>query len=114
MKRKKQQQRELGTLKMPGYTGAYSTLLAVLKNIPELPSELRNLRDDRRPLAVNHANELRIHIEGVKRLNTEELFTAADQALLALDRIIAKANRRAKEDQPAEEPGVADVQREAS
>jgi ParB-like chromosome segregation protein Spo0J len=117
-KRKKQQQGELGMLKMPGYTGAYSTLLAVLKNIPELPSELRNLRDDRRPLAVNHAHELRRHIEGLKMLDTEDLFVAADVAVRALDRIIARANVGAKE-QPAEKPedsadAVADVQREAS
>ena len=104
-KRKKQQQQgELGTLKMPGYTGAYSTLIAVLENIPRLPNELRNLRDDRRTLAPKHANELRLHIEGLKMLDTEELFTTADQALLALGRIIARANGGAKEEQPAEQP----------
>jgi hypothetical protein len=62
-KRKKQQQREMGTLKMPGLTGAYSTLLAILKNIPGLPGELRNLREDRSLLSVNHAKELQIHID---------------------------------------------------
>ena len=104
---------------MPGLTGAYSTLLAVLENIPRLASELRNLRDDRSPLSVKHANELRRHIEGLKTLDTEELFSAADVALLALGRIIARANGGAKQEQPAEQPGdtadaVADVQREAS
>jgi len=103
-RRKKQQQREMGSLKMPGYTGAYSTLIAVLENIPRLPNELRNLRDDRRTLAPKHANELRLHIEGLKMLDTEELFTTADQALLALGRIIARANGGAKEEQPAEQP----------
>jgi hypothetical protein len=103
---------------MPGYTGAYSTLLAVLRNIPELSSELRNLRNDRNPLSVKHANELRIHIEGLKMLDTEELFSAADVAIRALDRVIARANVGAKENQPAENPedsadAVADVQREA-
>jgi hypothetical protein len=118
-RKRKKQQRQLGTLKMPGLTGAYSTLLAVLENIPRLASELRNLRDDRSPLSVKHANELRRHIEGLKTLDTEELFSAADVALLALGRIIARANGDAREEQPAERPGdtadaMADVQREAS
>ena len=113
-RRKKQQQREMGSLKMPGYTGAYSTLLAVLKNIPGLASELRNLRDDRSLLSVNHAKELRIHIEGLKMLDTEDLLTAADVAVLTLDRMIARDNGGAKGEQPAEQPGdtadaVADI-----
>ena len=118
-KRKKQQQQgELGTLKMPGYTGAYSTLLAVLKNIPGLPGELRNLMEDRSLLSVNHAKELQIHIERLKMLDTEELLTAADVAHRTLDRMIARANGGAEEEQPADQSGetagaVADVQREA-
>jgi hypothetical protein len=48
-KRKKQQQQgEMGTLKMPGLTGVYSTLLAVLDNIPKLANELRNLGNSAR------------------------------------------------------------------
>jgi hypothetical protein len=89
-RRKKQQQQQLGSLKMPGLTGAYSTLLAVLENIPRLANELRNLMNDRNPLSVKHARELRTSIEALKRLDTEELLAAADVAALALDRIIAK------------------------
>jgi hypothetical protein len=96
---KRQKKQQLGSLKMPGLTGAYSTLLAVLENVPRLPNELRKLREDSNPLSVNHARELRMGIEGVKTLDTEELLTAADGATLALDRIIAKGDLGAKEEQ---------------
>jgi hypothetical protein len=113
---KKQQHREIGALRMPGLTGAYSTLLAVLENVPRLPNELRKLRDVPNPLSAKHAHELRMGIEGVKTLDAEELLTAADVAVEALDRMIARANVRAKEE-PAETgdtaDGVTDVEPEA-
>jgi len=90
-KRRKKQQ--LGSLKMPGLTGAYSTLLAVLENIPRLANEL-NLMNDPNPLCVKHARELRTSIEALKRLDTEELLAAAKVAALALDRIIAKGTTK--------------------
>jgi hypothetical protein len=92
-----QQRREIGTLKMPGLTGAYSTLLGVLENLPRLANELRNLRNDPNPLSVGHALELRNHIEALKTLDTEELFAAADMAVLALDSIIEKGTTKVEQ-----------------
>jgi hypothetical protein len=99
-RRKKQQQ--LGSLKMPGLTGAYSTLLAVLENVPRLANELRNLTNDPNPLSVKHAHELRTSIEALKRLDTEELLAAAKVAALALDRIIAKGTTKVEQVVPNE------------
>jgi hypothetical protein len=118
-KKTKKKQQQLGSLKMPGLTGAYSTLLAVLENVPRLPNELRKLRDDPNPLSVQHARELRAGIEGVKTLDTEELLTAADVAVRALDRIIAKGHASVKQDEPAERSddpadAMADVEQEAA
>jgi len=92
--RKKQQ---LGSLKMPGLTGAYSTLLAVLENIPRLANELRNLGNDTNQLSVKHARELRTSIEALKMLDAEELLAAAAVAVLALDRIIAKGTTKVEQ-----------------
>jgi hypothetical protein len=108
-KRKKREQREIGALKMPGLTGAYSTLLAVLENVPRLPNELRKLRDDPNPLSVKHACELRTGIERIKTLDAEDLFTAAEVAVKALDRLIARADDRAREEQPAETGDTSDA-----
>jgi len=104
-KKKKQQVREMGTLKMPGLTGAYSTLLAVLENIPKLANELRNLTNDRTPLSVKHARELRARIATLKAIDTKDMLAAADVALLALDRIIAKGTSKVGEDEPVEIAG---------
>jgi len=82
-------------LKMPCLTGEYSTLLAVVKNVPRLPSVLRNLKDDLKPLSVGHARELRTGIEGVKTLDRDELLKAVDVAVEALDRHVASPQRAA-------------------
>ena len=114
-KRRKKQQSEFGTLKMPGLTGAYSTLLAVLESVLLLPTELQNLRNAPNPLSVKHACELRAAIEGLKMLDPQELFDAADVALLALDRMITRSNIGASEEQGAKTSDMADaLQRKAS
>jgi hypothetical protein len=115
---KRRKKPQLGSLKMPGLTGAYSTLLAVLENVPRLPNELRKLRDDPNPLSVQHARELRAGIEGIKTLDTEELLTAADVAVRALDRIIAKGTMKVGQVEPDERPdepadAMEDVEQEA-
>jgi hypothetical protein len=103
-KRRKKQQ--LGSLKMPGLTGAYSTLLAVLENIPRLANELRNLKNDSNLLSVKHARELRTSIEALKMLDAEELLAAADVAALALDRIITKGTTTVEQLLPNKRPEV--------
>src|SRR5262245_30953406 len=81
-KRRKKQQ--LGSLKMPGHVGAYSTLIAVLEAILGLANELRNLANDPNPLSVNNARELRTKIQALKTFDPDELLDAADAASLAL------------------------------
>src|SRR5262249_42169768 len=89
----KKQSQQLGSLKMPGLTGVYSTLVAVLENLPKLANELRNLENAPHRLSIDHARELKAHITGLKALDAKDLLAAADVALLELDRIIANGKK---------------------
>ena len=118
-RRTKQKQRnEFGTLQMPDLTGHYAKLLAVLENIPRLPHELRNLKNARHPLSVQHARQLRGAVVGAKRVDNRDLDAAADEAIAALDQIIARAKLGENVMQPVEtgDTGdrVVDIRREAS
>jgi hypothetical protein len=107
--KKKMQSEQFGALNMPDLTGKFSTLLKVLENIPKLSSELRNLKNAPHQLSANGASELKKAVEGLKSTDFEDLVAAADVALFALDRIIARANVGTKEEQPAETGNTADA-----
>jgi hypothetical protein len=81
-------QRDFGNLRMPGLSGPYNTLLAVIGNLQKLPQELRELENAPHRLSKRMALTLKVAVEGLRKLDFDELLVAADTAIKELDRVI--------------------------
>jgi len=86
--KKNTRQTDFGNLKMPDLSGRYNILLAVIENMQKLPQELHGLERAPYQLSGNMAQTLKIALEGLKKLDFDELLAAADAAIKELDRVI--------------------------
>ena len=79
-----------GQIDIPGMQGAYSKLLHVLKALPLLTDELAGIGQlmAERPLAPEHARQLRTAIKPLKRIDWVQLVAAAASAISQLDTVI--------------------------
>jgi len=79
-----------GKMEMPGLTGRYVTLIAVLENIPKLPDALRSLHSllNEHRLAPAHAIQLKAALTPIRKMDLTDLIAGVDGAIVELDAII--------------------------
>lgn len=80
------------TLAIPGMTGEYAKLLHVVKVLADLPGVLGAMDSmtTERPLAQNHARQLRNAISQIRQMDFGKLVAAATLAIGVLDTLITE------------------------